>query len=325
MSNLTKLESNALDITGNNYLTWILDAEIHLNAMGLGDTIKVGYTKSEQDKAKAMIFLRHHLQEGLKTEYLTDKDPSTLWKDLKETYDHQKMVILPKARYDWIHLYKDMLEKTYSTFHTNNMLLQQQYRERRFTKYSELISVLLLAEQNNELLMKNHQVCPTGSTPFPETNVMTGGDYGCGQGFDMVVVVDVPVDVVSDMIVVKITTISQTLKRNLTTRSGQEREKPKGSMMGQRAESICHRCEMKGNWSRTCRTSKHLVDLYQASLKGVETNFTEQTDPLGLSQLEAHFGGENQIDPLNSTHMEVSDFFEDGNMEVAKFVVDGAN
>ena len=42
MSNLTKLEFVALDISGKNYLSWILDAEIHLEAMNLGDTIKVG-------------------------------------------------------------------------------------------------------------------------------------------------------------------------------------------------------------------------------------------------------------------------------------------
>ncbi|CAM8880173.1 unnamed protein product [Rhodiola kirilowii] len=33
MPNLSKLEFNALDISGNNYLAWILDAEIHLDAM----------------------------------------------------------------------------------------------------------------------------------------------------------------------------------------------------------------------------------------------------------------------------------------------------
>ncbi|XP_074342545.1 uncharacterized protein LOC141680140 [Apium graveolens] len=121
-------------------------------------------------------------------------------------------MILLKARYDWLHLRlqdyksvseynstmfkitsqlklsgenvtaKDMLEKTYSTFHANNMLLQQQYRKRGFTKYSELISVLLLAEQNNELLMKNHQARPTGSTPFPEVDVVTSNDFGRGRG-----------------------------------------------------------------------------------------------------------------------------------------------
>ena len=61
MSNLAKLEFVALDITGKNYLSWVLDAEIHLDANGLGDTIKESNKASNQDKAKAMIFLRHHL------------------------------------------------------------------------------------------------------------------------------------------------------------------------------------------------------------------------------------------------------------------------
>ena len=75
-------------------------------------------------------------------------------------------MILPKARYDWMHLRlqdfksvseynfalfkissqlklckdniteEDMLEKTFTTFHALNVLLQQQYRERKFTEYS---------------------------------------------------------------------------------------------------------------------------------------------------------------------------------------------
>ena len=61
MANLVKLEFVALDITGKNYLSWILDAEIHLEANSLGETIKDGNNASNQDKAKAMIFLRHHL------------------------------------------------------------------------------------------------------------------------------------------------------------------------------------------------------------------------------------------------------------------------
>ena len=61
------------------------------------------------------------------------------------------------------------------------MILQQQYRERGFKKYSELISCLLVAEQNNELLMKNHESRPTGSAPFPEVNVATHGPSFRGQ------------------------------------------------------------------------------------------------------------------------------------------------
>ena len=80
-----------------------------------------------------------------------------MWQNLKERYDHQKFNILPQARYDWLHLRlqdfksvseynsalfkitsqlklcgenitKDqMLEKTFSTFHASNIVMQQQY------------------------------------------------------------------------------------------------------------------------------------------------------------------------------------------------------
>ena len=45
-------------------------------------------------------------------------------------------------------------------------------------------------------------------------------------------------------------------------------------------ENNCHRCGMKRNWARTCRTPKHLVDLNQASIKDkgkeIEMNFTNR-------------------------------------------------
>ena len=66
MSNLTKLEFVALDISGKNYLSWILNVEIQLDAMNLGATIKEENQASLQDHAKALIFLHHHLHEGLK-------------------------------------------------------------------------------------------------------------------------------------------------------------------------------------------------------------------------------------------------------------------
>jgi len=70
MSNLAKLEFAAINISGENYLSWILDAEIHLDAMGLGDAIKEGNKASEQDKAKAMIFLRAIFMKGWKLNIL---------------------------------------------------------------------------------------------------------------------------------------------------------------------------------------------------------------------------------------------------------------
>ncbi|XP_048444577.1 uncharacterized protein LOC125479376 [Pyrus x bretschneideri] len=124
-----------------------------------------------------MMFIRRHLDEGLKSEYLTVEDPLALWKTLRNRYNHQKMVILPKTLYEWLHLRiqdfksvaeydfimfrissqmklygetitkEDILEKTFSTFHASNVLLQQQYSERGFIEYNQLISVLLMAEQ----------------------------------------------------------------------------------------------------------------------------------------------------------------------------------
>jgi len=80
MSNLSKFEFVALDISGKNYLSWVLDVEIHLTAKDLGDCIIKGNKASSQDKAKAMIFLRfHHVDESVKVEYLTTKDPFKLW------------------------------------------------------------------------------------------------------------------------------------------------------------------------------------------------------------------------------------------------------
>ena len=87
-----------------------------------------------------------------------------------------------------------MLEKSFTTFHASNMLLQQQYRERKFTIYSELISCLLVAEKNNELLMKNHQARPTSAAAVPEVNVVDNhkhnrdgqgrnNERGCGRGY----------------------------------------------------------------------------------------------------------------------------------------------
>ncbi|GKA60776.1 hypothetical protein Tco_0760183 [Tanacetum coccineum] len=150
-------------------------------ANGHGDTIQAGKETTVEQKAKEMIFLRHHLHENLKIEYLTVKDPLVIWNHLKDIYEHKKQKITDE----------EMLEKTFSIFHASNLLLQQQYHERGFRKYCDLISCLLVAEKNNELLMKNHESRPTGSAPLSEANVVTynqnggrghGSDRGRGHG-----------------------------------------------------------------------------------------------------------------------------------------------
>ena len=94
MANFTNLEFMALHINSSNYLSWVLDVEMHLNAMNLRNTIKEGNATINQEKAKIMIFLHHHIHDDLKSEYLTVKDPHTLLNKLKERYDHLKLVHL---------------------------------------------------------------------------------------------------------------------------------------------------------------------------------------------------------------------------------------
>ena len=325
MSNLTKLEINALDITGNNYMTWAVGAKMHLRGNGLLETIDSSKTVSDEKKAKAMIFLRHHIHDGLKDEYITKEDPCDLWKSLKERFDHQKYVILPKAKHEWIHLrfqdYKsvsefnsamfgitlrmmlcgekisdyDMIEKTLSTFHPENVILQQQYRVSGYTRYSELMQVLLVAEQNNQLVTLNHQARPTGSAPFPEANVASssydnrrgrgrgrGGNryHGRGRGRGRRFR---PYDERDN----------KNFHENERNEKGQDDKRQTGT--------VCYRCSMKSHWVRTCRTPKHLADLYRESQKGKEkgrgeTNFI--SDEPGPS-----FHGLN-----DDTHLDVSDF-----------------
>jgi len=40
MSNFAKFEFISLNITGRNYMSWIIDIEMHLESMGFTKTIK---------------------------------------------------------------------------------------------------------------------------------------------------------------------------------------------------------------------------------------------------------------------------------------------
>ncbi|CAI8594929.1 unnamed protein product [Vicia faba] len=284
-----------------------------------------------------MIFLRRHLHEDLKNEYLTITDPYVLWKILKEIYAHKKLIILPKARYDWMHLRvqdfksvsdynstmfriiskmtlcgekvtdEDMLEKTFSTFHASNVLLQQQYRLKGFNKYSDLISYLLVAEQNNELLMKNHEAHPAGTFPFPKVNVARNTHYvqnhGRGRAYNYARGLNFDQIHNGNH---KNASFHQKLKD--TKKNG------KGGKSRKNKENICYHCGGKVRWGRTYRTPKYLVDLYKKSLKSTNT------------RIETHFSNEDG-DPdygnMDVSHLEIGDFFSNLDGKIDHLIGDG--
>ncbi|KAK9733469.1 hypothetical protein RND81_04G069700 [Saponaria officinalis] len=211
-----------------------------------------------------MIFLRHHLHKGLKYEYLT--------------------------------------KKTYQTFHDSQLLLSQQYRQRGFKKYSELISCFLVAEQNNEIFLKNHQSRPTGYDPFPEVNAIKydhknkGLDHVSSRGRD------------------------GQFKRSYSHQKWEQNNGPRDKDK-RNADNFCNRCGCKGNWSRTCRTRKHFVDLYQQCLKDkcekkIEANFTAEND-----KIETNFADEKDN---YGGFLDVSYFFSDPDGKIDHLIGDGS-
>jgi hypothetical protein len=78
---------------------------------------------------------------------------------------------------------------------------------------------------------------------------------------------------------------------------------------------------MKGYWSRTCHTAKHLADLYQASTKEngkeIEMNFSYHSNP------EDHMGYFDTPNGVDITHLDVSDFFENPNGKIDHLICDG--
>ncbi|GJY20774.1 hypothetical protein Tco_0393340 [Tanacetum coccineum] len=274
-----KLENLAimtLGIIGKNYLSWRLEAETYLDAHGLGDTIQAGKVTTSMQKAKALMFIRHHLHVDLKTEYLTVKDPLVLWNKLKDKFDHQKTVIFPKAGYEWTHLrlqdFKSvsehnsamhritstllfcgdtitdakMLEKTFSTFHASNIILQQQYR----AKVEVEVADMAMDEDVDEAMVV-----------FKKTN-----------GYKK----------------------WQDKKKN--EKDGDEKEK------GVTAD-LCYRYGSFDHWAKHCRTPKHLVALYQEYIKnkenGVESNFVyHDRDDIP----------DDPIDQTDATHLDDNEF-----------------
>jgi hypothetical protein len=150
----------------------------------------------------------------------------------------------------------EMIEKTLETFHPSNMVLQQQYRNSKYMKYCDLINVLLVAEAQNELLMKNFQMRPAG-TAQPEVhanfqnekNKCPSGRRGCGrrnnQGPN-----------------------GGWFKKSGDGAHGNGNKRPQKGQNGESGDAKhsgegCFRCGSQKHWSRTCNTKKHLVDMYQ--------------------------------------------------------------
>ncbi|XP_020258626.1 uncharacterized protein LOC109835039 [Asparagus officinalis] len=243
MSNITKREFAELAVDGSNYLTWALDVEIYLDSYDLSNTIVLASQSTSAQKAKALIFLRHHLKKDLKMSTLLKRSCCSMLKLYKQNI-----------------IETELIEKTLSTFHASNLIFQQQYRTKNYSKHSELISVLLVAEKHNQLLMRNYNARPVGSQAVPEAHAAKqsnthGRRHGRGHGRDR-------------------GSYRGGRGRGRHNANGlQDRDKgqnedkspshkPNSHQQVANNKQAFYRCGCEDHWSRTCRTPKHLVEAY---------------------------------------------------------------
>jgi len=147
--------------------------------------------------------------------------------------------------------------------------------------------------------MKNHESRPVGSMPLLEVNLANyhQRERGCGSDHDR--------------------KINYNHDGCLAPKNDQQykwKDEKQEVMQKKILESVCHRCGGMGHWSRTWRSSKCLVHLYQASLKkgnnNSEANFISEdnVEPIHKmnNNVEANFISEDNVEPI---HLDVAAFF----------------
>jgi hypothetical protein len=101
-------EFEELALDEHNYPTWAMDVKISLTLRGMYEAIVPPAEKTvpllDPYKYNVLYIIRNHIHHDLKSEYVIEEEPSTLWIALQNRYEQQKSMILPEANHDWIHL-----------------------------------------------------------------------------------------------------------------------------------------------------------------------------------------------------------------------------
>ena len=167
--------------------------------------------------------------------------------------------------------------------------------------------MLLTAEQTNQLLLKNHDLRPAGAKAIPEANANeirnTSRFRGRGRGSRPGSQGDSGRPTHHN---------NKPQNRNVYAPNQNKGKKP---MQKHENDNACNRCGLTGHWSRACRTSKHFVELYQASIKGkgkrVESHFIDDIETNNALVLHTVSVNEVQIALIEAKSLKISDFLED--------------
>jgi hypothetical protein len=131
-------------------------------------------------------------------------------------------------------------------------ILQHQYHTKNYQTSSYLIHDLLQAEKHDELTLRNHPQRSVGSAPLPELHYnMKDNEKGDGPKNPQ-------------------KKFGKFKKGKHNGKNMKNRAKGQGKDKGE--TFTCHKCGGLNHFARKCRTPKHLVELYQKSLKESNNN-----------------------------------------------------
>jgi hypothetical protein len=279
-------EFEELALDGHNYPTWAMDVKISLALRGVYESILPPEERTvpllNPFKYNDLYIIRNYFHIDLKSEYVMEEESNVLWAALQTRYEQQKAVILLKENYDRTmlrlqdfksigeynhavhkicarlefcekeHSKADKIEKTLQTMLPSDMILQYQYRAKNYQTYLDLVHDLLQAEKHDELTLRNHHQCTIGGAPLQEVHYnVKSNEKGDGS-------------------------INQHKEFGKFKKGKHNSKNIKNMAKCQRKDKskafTCHKYGGPNHFVRKCWTPKHLVELYQKSLKESNNN-----------------------------------------------------
>jgi hypothetical protein len=98
-------EFDELVLDGHNYPIWALDVKISLAFHGIMAALTPPAEREavilDTYKYQACYIIWNHLHPNLKSKYVMEVEPHSLWMALKGRYEHQKAILLLEANHEW--------------------------------------------------------------------------------------------------------------------------------------------------------------------------------------------------------------------------------
>jgi hypothetical protein len=177
----------------------------------------------------------------------------------------------------------------------SDRILQYHYYAKNYQNYSDLVHDLLQAENHDELTLRNHHQHSIGSAPLLEVHYnVKGNEKSDGSNNHQ----------------------KKFGKFKKDKRNGKNmKNRAKGQEKGRGKVFIRHKCGGPNHFAKKCRTPKHLVELYQTSLK--ESNNTKRS-------YEAHFNNETKEVTTSGTipsNPEMPKLIDNDDMDMEKMIM----